>query len=97
MLDFVKEQIEIWEDEKLDKEMRRDARKSGYKEEDAVELVRQHRRDKKALQTITDQALAEGRPVKTDLLARLLATPIKLDRFTPLTEEELYDRQGEAR
>ncbi len=47
VLDYVKEQIEIWEDEKLDEEIRKDAQKSGYTEDDAVELVRQLRREKK--------------------------------------------------
>lgn len=45
--ELMREQLEIWEDEKLFREMRRDARKSGYKEEDAVELVRQYRREKR--------------------------------------------------
>ena len=47
VLAFVKEQVEIWEDEKLDEEIRKDAQKSGYTEDDAVELVRQLRREKK--------------------------------------------------
>lgn len=47
VLDLLKEQIEIWEDETLDCEISRDAQKSGYTEEDAVELVRQYRREKK--------------------------------------------------
>ena len=46
--ELMREQLEIWEDEKLDKAMRRDARKSGYTQDDAVELVRQYRREKKA-------------------------------------------------
>jgi hypothetical protein len=46
-LDLLKEQVEIWEDEKLDDEIRKDAQKSGYAEDDAVELVRQYRREKK--------------------------------------------------
>lgn len=45
--EWMREQLEIWEDEKLFREMRRDARKSGYTEDDAVELVRQYRREKK--------------------------------------------------
>lgn len=45
--ELLREQLEIWEDEKLFREMRRDARKSGYTEEDAVELVRQYRREKR--------------------------------------------------
>ena len=39
VLDLMKEQVEIWEDEKLDEEIREDAQKSGYTEDDAVELV----------------------------------------------------------
>jgi len=34
---------EIWEDQKLDEEIQRDARRSGFREEDAVEIVRAHR------------------------------------------------------
>jgi hypothetical protein len=37
---------EITEDEALDEEIGRDARESGYREEDAVEIVRQYRREK---------------------------------------------------
>lgn len=47
VLDLLKEQIEIWEDEALDREISREAQKSGYTEVDAVGLVRQHRREKK--------------------------------------------------
>ena len=47
VLDYAKEQIEICEHEKLDEEIRKDAQKSGYTEDDAVELVRQYRREKK--------------------------------------------------
>ena len=47
VLDLLKEQIEIWEDEALDREISREAQKSGCAEEDAVELVRQYRREKK--------------------------------------------------
>lgn len=47
VLDLIKEQIEIWEDEALDREISREARKSGYTEEDAVELVRKYRREKR--------------------------------------------------
>jgi hypothetical protein len=45
--EYMKECLEIWEDEKLDEEIRKDAQKSGYTEDDAVELVRQYRREKK--------------------------------------------------
>jgi len=37
---------EIAEDEALDEEIGRDMRESGYREEDAVEVVRQYRREK---------------------------------------------------
>jgi hypothetical protein len=47
VLELIKEQVEIWEDEGLDEEIRKDAQKSGYTEDDAVELVRQYRREKK--------------------------------------------------
>jgi hypothetical protein len=40
----VREYLEIYEDEKLFRQMRRDARRSGYHERDAVELVRKARR-----------------------------------------------------
>ncbi|CAN5470667.1 hypothetical protein BH20ACI1_BH20ACI1_20620 [soil metagenome] len=45
--DYMKECLEIWEHEGLDKEIQTEARKSGYTEDDAVELVRQYRREKK--------------------------------------------------
>ncbi len=48
LTEYMRECLETWEYKQLDREIRRDARKSGYKEEDAVELVRQHRREKKA-------------------------------------------------
>ncbi|MFN0084015.1 MAG: hypothetical protein ACKVX9_01375 [Blastocatellia bacterium] len=36
--------------------------------------------------------LTEDQPGNTDLLDQLLANPIKLDSFTPLTREEIYER-----
>lgn len=42
--DLLREQVEIWEDEKLFREMQRDARKSQYTEKDTVALVRPSRR-----------------------------------------------------
>lgn len=45
--DYMKECIEIWEHERLDDEIGKQAKKSGYTEEDAVELVRQYRLEKK--------------------------------------------------
>ena len=43
---YMNECLEVWEDEALDEEIRADAQKSGYTEEDAVEVVRQYRREK---------------------------------------------------
>lgn len=45
---WMQEQMEIWEDQKLDAEIRKDVQKSGYREEDAVEIVRQYREEKRA-------------------------------------------------
>jgi len=47
LTEYMQECLDTWEFDQLFKEMRRDARKSGYKEEDAVEIVRQYRREKK--------------------------------------------------
>ncbi len=46
-LDLLEEQMEIWEDESLDREIGCEAQKSGYTEDGAVELVRQYRLEKK--------------------------------------------------
>jgi hypothetical protein len=43
--DYIKECLEIWEDEALDEEIGNYARQSGYTEDDGVELVRQYRRE----------------------------------------------------
>ena len=45
---YMREQLETWEDEELDEAMQRDVQRSGYTEEDAVELVRRHRLERKA-------------------------------------------------
>ncbi len=47
LMDYMRECLEIWEDQKLDEEIRRDVQCSGYREEDAVEIVRQYRREKR--------------------------------------------------
>jgi hypothetical protein len=47
LTNYMRECLEIWEDQQLDQEMRRDAQRSGYREEDVVEIVRQHRREKR--------------------------------------------------
>lgn len=43
---YMAECLEGWEDQKLDAEMQRDARRSGCRERAAVAVVRQHRREK---------------------------------------------------
>ena len=45
--DYMEECLEIWKHERLDEEISKEVQKSGYTEEDAVELVRQYRREKK--------------------------------------------------
>jgi hypothetical protein len=47
LTDYMRECLERWEDQQWDEKMRRDARRSGYREEDAVEIVRQYRREKR--------------------------------------------------
>ena len=46
---YLRECVEIWEHTDLDEEIRRDVQRSGYREDDAVEIVRQYRREKQAL------------------------------------------------
>ncbi len=41
--EIVREYLDIYEDEKLFRQMQREARRSGYREADAVDLVRQAR------------------------------------------------------
>jgi predicted transcriptional regulator len=43
--EVVREYLDIYEDEKLFRQMQREAQQSGYREEDAVDLVRQARRE----------------------------------------------------
>jgi hypothetical protein len=47
LAELVREYLEIQEDIALTEEMRRDARKGGFREPDAVKLVREHRNEKK--------------------------------------------------
>ncbi len=44
--DFMKERLEVWEDQKLDRQVKKAALRSGAPEEDAVEIVRRHRVDR---------------------------------------------------
>ena len=46
--EFMSECLEGWEDERLDTEMQEDARTSGYRERDAVAIVRRYRGEKRA-------------------------------------------------
>ena len=50
---YMRERLEIWEDRQLDEEIRRDAQRSGYREDDAVDLVRQHRREKRERRAVS--------------------------------------------
>jgi hypothetical protein len=54
---------EIVEDEALDDEISRDAQKSGYREEDAVEVVRNYRREK------SPSPAEEGKDSKSGLIS----------------------------
>jgi hypothetical protein len=47
LTDYIREFLEIQEDRLLDEEIQAEAQSSGYGEEDAVEIVRQYRREKK--------------------------------------------------
>lgn len=47
LTEYMRECLEIWEDQKLDEEIQRDARRTGFREEDAVDIVRGHRLEKK--------------------------------------------------
>jgi hypothetical protein len=41
--EFMKERLEVWEDQKLDRQIKKASLRSGRREEDAVEIVRRHR------------------------------------------------------
>lgn len=47
LTDYIREYLEIQEDRQLDEEIQAEAQSSGYREEDAVEIVRQYRQEKK--------------------------------------------------
>ena len=47
LTDYIREFLEIQEDRQLDEEIQVEAQSSSYDEEDAVEIVRQYRREKK--------------------------------------------------
>lgn len=48
--DYMRQCIELWEDQRLDDEIRREAQRSGYREGDSVDIVRRHRSNKGRLQ-----------------------------------------------
>ena len=47
LADFMQQCLESWEDERLFEQVRRQARRSGYKEKDAVALVKEVRQAKR--------------------------------------------------
>ena len=47
LTEYMRECLETWEDQKLDEAIQRDVRRSGFVEEDAVDIVRGHRLEKK--------------------------------------------------
>lgn len=44
---YMRECLEIWEDQKLDEQIRREAQSGDYHERDAVKIVRQYRHEKR--------------------------------------------------
>lgn len=48
LTEYMRQCLETWEYKQLDDEIRRDVQRSGYTEEDVVELVKQYRAEKKA-------------------------------------------------
>jgi uncharacterized protein YdaU (DUF1376 family) len=53
LADYMRERLEIWEDQRLDEEIRHDARHSGYREEDAVDIVREHRQEQRERRAVS--------------------------------------------
>ena len=49
LTDYMRECLEVWEDQKLDEEIRREAQRSGYSEEESVDIVRHYRSEKAGL------------------------------------------------
>jgi hypothetical protein len=64
LTDYMRECLESWEDQQLDEEIRRDIQRSGYREDDAVTIVRQYRKDKRERRAGSRRGAAhDGRPV----------------------------------
>ena len=47
LTEYMRECLEVWQDQKLDEEIQREAQNSGYREADAVTIVRHHRQKKR--------------------------------------------------
>ncbi len=47
MTEYIRETLQIWEHQNLDRKIRKDALKSGYTDADAVDLVKKYRLEKK--------------------------------------------------
>ena len=47
LMDYMRECLEVWGDQQLDEDIRRDMRRSGRRESDAVQIVRTYRREKR--------------------------------------------------
>lgn len=88
---LMREQLADWADEE-EEERQRAEQPCDYTDEEIVEIVRQYRHEKEAQQLVANQALDESMPASVDFLEHLIATPIKLDEFTPLTRDEIYER-----
>jgi hypothetical protein len=41
--EFMKDRLEVWEDQKVDRQVKKVALRSGRREENAIEIVRRHR------------------------------------------------------
>jgi hypothetical protein len=47
LMDYMRDCLEVWEDQRLDEEIRRDVQRGGRRESQSVEIVRKHRRAKR--------------------------------------------------
>ena len=53
LTEYMRERLESWEDQQLDDEIRQDVQRSGYREEEAVEIVHQYRREKRERRAVS--------------------------------------------
>ncbi|MCI0489301.1 MAG: hypothetical protein L0229_22135 [Blastocatellia bacterium] len=100
LADCMRECLEILEDQKLDEEIRRDARTTrkeslcGYREEDAVEIVRRHRREKKGQRaTISYQLSAISYQLSAIRMKTVMAVRKKSCKRSPAHLVERPNRQ----